>query len=125
MSLEILTILGQYRPVINTEVVIYSVPKGRRAAISLVNIMNNDAGNAIIDLAIVKGGSNDIPGVPTPAYSKILDQFTLNTGKGSNDGFPISGKGITLNEFDDIRFETNTANVVIHVYGVEVIPDKI
>jgi len=124
MSQEVLGILGQIRPAPATETVAYSVPKGKRAAISALFIFNNSGGNVIIDLSIVKGGSNDIPTNPTPIEATILNQVTLATKQGSTDANNIDGRGITLNEFDDIRLVTNTLGVVCHVYGVEVIPEK-
>jgi len=125
MAQEILKILGQARPAINTEVVPYSVPQKRRTAISKIFIFNNSGGPAIIDLSIVPGGSNDIPGVATALVNTILNQVTLATKTGNTDANNIAGSGITLDEFDDIRFETDTLGVVIHVYGVEVMPEKI
>lgn len=124
MAQEVLGILGQSRPTGGAEVVVYSVPKGRRTAISKLFIFNNSGGNAIIDLSFVKGGSNNIVGNPTPIESKLLNQVTLATKTGNNDANNVAGGGMTLNEFDDIRFETDTLGVVIHAYGVEVIPEK-
>ena len=119
-----LKILGQSRPAVATEVVVYSVPKGIRTAISRVFIFNNSVGNAIIDFSIVPNGSNDISGVPTPIQSTLLNQVTLATKTGNNDLNDLVPGGITLDEFDDIRFKTNTLGVVIHIYGVEVRPEK-
>ena len=124
MAQEVLRILGQARPAINTEVVVYSVPENRRAAISLIAVVNNGGTNAAIDLNIVPGGSNNLGGVATQPVNKILDGFTLNAGKANTEAGSLGGKGVTLNEYDDIRFETDQADVVIHVYGVEVLPEK-
>jgi len=124
MAQELLKILGQSRPAINTEVVVYSVPKGARAAISRVYIFNNSGGPAIIDLSIVPGGSNNISGNATALENTLLNQVTLATKTGNTDVTNVAGSGFTLDEFDDIRFETDTVGVVAHVYGVEVIPEK-
>lgn len=124
MSQEILRILGQARPAGGTEVVVYTVPEGLHTALSAIAIVNNGAGNVSIDLSIVKGGSGDIAGNPTLPVNKILDQFPLLAAKSNSDPGSFSGKGVTLDEYDDIRFETTSTDVVIHVYGVEVAPDK-
>jgi len=124
MSQEILGILGQKMPAINTEEVVYSVPQGRRAAISLVLVVNNNTVDALIDFAVVPGGSNDIPNNATADVNRIFKGFTILAKKGGQDAIPISGGGITLDEYDDIRFKTDKAQVVIHIYGVEVASEK-
>jgi len=124
MAREVLRILGQARPAINTEVVVYSVSDNSRCAISRIFIFNNSGGNAVIDLSIVPGGSDDIPSNPTALENTILNQVTLSTKQGNTDATNIAGGGITLDAHDDIRFETDTLGVVIHIYGVEVIPEK-
>lgn len=125
MSQEILRILGQVAPAINTEVVLYSVPDGRRTAVSLFPIFNNSVSDAIIHVAIVKGGSDDIPNNPTTLESLLISNFTLTAKKGNTEAGALQLNGITLDEFDDIRVFTDTAGVVFHLYGVEVVPDKI
>ena len=104
--------------------VVYSVPEGRQAVISRIFIMNNDAGNAIVDLSFVPGGANDIGTNATAPVNKLLDAFTLATKTGNQAANNIAGGGITLDELDDIRFKSDVADVVIHVFGVEVMPEK-
>jgi hypothetical protein len=124
MSQEVLGILGQVAPAASTEVVLYSVPQGRRAAISLMPIFNNAATDAIIQIAIVKGGSNNIIGVPSPVESKLVTNATLTAKKANTEAGAAQLKGITLDGLDDIRVMTDTLGVVFHAYGVEVLPDK-
>ena len=121
MSQEILQILGQLEPVAATETVLYTVPTGRRAAISSLKVVNNGAGNSLITISIVPGGANDIATNPTASVNTLISALSL----AQHVPFPIDIDKMTLNENDDIRVEVSVIDVVFHVYGVEVIPDKI
>lgn len=121
---EILGILAQSRPAAGVETVVYTVPKNRRAVVSRLFIFNNSGGNAIIDLSFVPGGSGNIVGNPTALENTLLNQFTLATKQGNTDANNIAGGGLTFNEYDDIRLETDVLGVVAHVFGEEIIPDE-
>jgi len=118
MPKEIIKTLGQVRPAINTEVVLYTVPENRRAIVR-VGVFNSSGSGAAIDIANVPDGFNDIPTNPTATENFIVEGVVLAT-KVALEGEHY--KGITLNENDDIRVESDQADCIFHCYGVEIEP---
>jgi len=117
MPKEIHKILGQVRPAINTETILYTVPD-KRAAIVKVTAFNEDGSAALIKVAIVPDGGADTPPA-TAAKNYVVNGFSLDPKK-ADQGTEL--KGITVNEFDQIRVESDNAVTVFHCYGVEIEP---
>ena len=118
MPKEIYKILGQERPSSTAEAVLYTVPKNR-SFIGKIIIFNHSGTASLVSVAIVPDGGAASP-PSTRAENYILEDFEIDP-KRSNSGGEL--KGITMNEFDEIRVETDTANEVgFHVYGVELEP---
>ena len=117
MAKEIYKILGQVRPAIATEEVIYTVP-AKRSAIVKVTVFNNDSSLATVKIAVVPNGGADTPPAMAPE-NYIGDTIEIDP-KRADPGAEL--KGITLDEFDQIRVESSNAITNFHVYGVELEP---
>jgi len=118
MPKEIIKILGQVRPAINTEVVLYTVPANRRAIVQ-ITVFDSSGTDANVNIAVVPDGFNDIPGNPTVPVNFLVEGVKVST-KQELAGAGVSG--ITLSENDDIRVESDQADCIFHCYGVEVEP---
>ena len=118
MPKEIYKILGQERPTDTSEKVLYTVPE-KRSAIVKVTAFNHDTGAVNISVAIVPdGGGSGAPATVPKNY--IVEDISIDPKKEASGG---ELKGITMNEFDEIRVESSVANEVsFHCYGVEIEP---
>jgi len=108
MSKRIYEILGQVDPTSATETVLYTVPKN----------FNGSGVASSIKVAVVNdGGASGSPATVAKDYR--VNGFPLGT---TYDEIDKEFKGITLNEFDEIRVEASAANNTFHCYGVEIEP---
>ena len=115
MPKRIYEILGQEAPLAATETVLYTVPSKRTA---IVKVTCFDSNGADIKVAIVPDGGKSFPPA-TSSENYLVDGFPLGTTYiESYKEF----KGITMNEFDEIRVESDKATTKFHVYGVEIEP---
>jgi len=112
MAREVIKILGQVKPGMATETDLYQVPSGRRAVISKIHAFNAASGAAIIKIAITPDNS------ATSAENYLIDSLGLAGRAGAE------WDKITMQEFNEIRVESDTGNVIFHAYGVEVLPEK-
>tara|TARA_R100001244_G_scaffold123750_1_gene93452 strand:+ start:406 stop:762 length:357 start_codon:yes stop_codon:yes gene_type:complete len=118
MPKEIYKILGQERPDSTDEDVLYTVPKNR-SFIGKIIIFNHSGSTALVSVAIVPDGGAASPPVTVPK-NYILEDFVIDPKRAASGG---ELKGITMNEFDEIRVETGTPDEVgFHVFGVELEP---
>jgi len=118
MPKEIIKILGQVRPAVNTEVVLYTVPQNRRAIVK-ITVFDSSGTDAAINIAVVPDGFNDIPTNPTLPVNFLVEGVTVST-KQELAGAGLTG--ITINENDDIRVKSDQADCIFHCYGVEIEP---
>ena len=118
MAKEIYGIRGQVKPAINNEEVLYTAPSKRSSIVKVTAFNENASSGAAIKIAIVPDGG------ATPAPATAPENYLVN-------GLPVGSKndlaggvvnGITLDEFDQIRVESDNADTVFHCYGVEIEP---
>jgi len=116
MAKEIIKILGQVYPNAATETTLYTVPVKRQCVISKLHVFVHGGVNVAIDIAIIpKGGSSPTPATATENY--YLFQFPVTA---KQEAQADSTKGITLDEFDQIRVKTDIQGAVFQLYGVEI-----
>jgi hypothetical protein len=102
-------VLGQLSPTANTLSNVYTVPSATQAVISTITVCNQTATNASYSIAISPNGEADnikhyiVRGGVVPAADAI--GITL---------------GITVDAADQIRANTNTANISFNIFGSEV-----
>lgn len=118
MPKEIYKILGQVRPTSTAEEVLYTVPKNRSAIVKIA-VFNHSGSASLVSIAVVPDGGAASPPV-TIVENYLVEDFSIDPKKEDAGG---ALRGVTINEFDQIRVETDTANEVgFHVYGVELEP---
>jgi len=117
MAKEIFKILGQVKPAAATEEVLYTVPQNRSAIVKVTGF-NENAGAAAVKLAIVPNGGQTVPPPTVPANYNV-NGLVLNAKTHTAAG---ELKGITLDEFDQIRVESDNADCVFQCFGVELEP---
>lgn len=102
-------VLGQLNPAANTLSNVYTVPAATQAVVSTITVCNQAATNASYSIAIAPAGATDnvkhyiVRGGSVPAADALA--FTL---------------GITLATTDQVRCNTNSANVSFNVFGSEI-----
>jgi len=102
-------VLGQLVPTANTLSNVYTVPAATQTVISTITVCNQTATNASYSISISPAGVTDnvkhyiVRGASVPAADALA--FTL---------------GITLGNTDQVRCNTNTANISFNVFGSEI-----
>jgi hypothetical protein len=102
-------VLGQLNPAANTLSNVYTVPAATQAVISTITVCNQTATNASYSIAVANNGAADnashyiIRGGVVPAADSI--GITL---------------GLTLDASDQIRANTNSANISFNIFGSEI-----
>ena len=102
-------VLGQLVPTANTLSNVYTVPSATQAVISTITVCNQNATNASYSISISPAGATDnvrhyiVRGATVPAADALA--FTL---------------GITLGNTDQVRCNTNSANISFNVFGSEI-----
>jgi len=102
-------VLGQLNPAANTLSNVYTVPATTQAVISTITVCNQSASNASYSISVSNNGVADnashyiIRGGVVPAADSI--GITL---------------GLTLDASDQIRANTNSANISFNIFGSEI-----
>jgi hypothetical protein len=102
-------VLGQLNPAANTLSNVYTVPAATQAVISTITVCNQLASNASYSISVSNNGVADnashyiIRGGVVPAADSI--GITL---------------GLTLDASDQIRANTNSANISFNIFGSEI-----
>jgi hypothetical protein len=102
-------VLGQLNPAANTLSNVYTVPAATQAVISTITVCNQSASNASYSISVSNNGVADnashyiIRGGVVPAADSI--GITL---------------GLTLDASDQIRANTNSANISFNIFGSEI-----
>ncbi len=117
MSKRIYEILGQVDPTSATETVLYTVPKNRTSIVKVTAFNGSGVASSIKVAVVNDGGASGSPATVAKDYR--VNGFPLGT---TYDEIDKEFKGITLNEFDEIRVEASAANNTFHCYGVEIEP---
>jgi len=106
--------------------VIYTVPENKQAAISSISLINSSDEQQEYFLGIVKEEDVDSSFV-YESTDPLITTNTISLGQtiipsrfiASKDVDEISG-GITLSSGDQIRIYSESSDLIIHVYGVEI-----
>jgi|TARA_Y100001951_G_C11188875_1_gene210268 hypothetical protein len=117
MPKRIYEILGQVDPTAATETVLYTVPSKRTAIVKVTAFNGSGVANMIKVAVVNDGGSASNPTTTSKDYR--VDGFPLGT---NYEDIDKEFKGITLNEFDQIRVEATVLGSTFHCYGVEIEP---
>ena len=102
-------VLGQLNPTANTLSNVYTVPSATQAVISTITVCNQSASNASYSISVSNNGVADnashyiIRGGVVPAADSI--GITL---------------GLTLDATDQVRCNTNSANISFNIFGSEI-----
>ena len=102
-------VLGQLNPTANTLSNVYTVPSATQAVISTITVCNQSASNATYSISVSNNGVADnashyiIRGGVVPAADSI--GITL---------------GLTLDATDQVRCNTNSANISFNIFGSEI-----
>jgi len=102
-------VLGQLNPAANTLSNVYTVPAATQAVISTITVCNQTATNASYSIAVANNGAADnashyiIRGGVVPAADSI--------------GISL---GLTLDASDQVRCNTNSANISFNIFGSEI-----
>jgi hypothetical protein len=102
-------VLGQLNPTANTLSNVYTVPSATQAVISTITVCNQSASNASYSISVSNNGVADnashyiIRGGVVPAADSI--GITL---------------GLTLDASDQVRCNTNSANISFNIFGSEI-----
>jgi len=116
MAKEIIKILGQVFPLAATETTLYTVPAKRQCVISLLHAFVSGGANTVVDVAVVpKGGLSPFPA--TVAENYYIFQLPVTA---KQEAQIATTKGLTLDEFDQIRVLTDVLGTVFQLYGVEI-----
>lgn len=103
-------ILGQVSPAANQSNTIYTVPAGRQAVTSTINICNQDLSARAFSIAIVKSGES------LSAKHYIASNIPIPV----NDSIGIT-IGATLNSNDSVVVSANSSsNLSFSVFGSEI-----
>lgn len=106
---EILQVLGQIVPSPTTLTTLYTVPALTSASVSSIIVCNQNSTSILFRLSIAVAGVAD--------NSKQYLYYDLPLD--GNDTF-IATIGISLGAADEVRVQSDTANVSFNIFGVEV-----
>lgn len=91
----------------------YTVPSATQASISSISVINNDSVSHTYSVGIVKASDTATAGIT--ATQTIIPTRTIEPGVVDE----IVG-GITLSAGDQIRTNSDSTDLTVHVYGVEI-----
>lgn len=108
---ETYKVLGQ--ALSNTsEVTVYTVPALTEASLSAIEITNTDSASHTYTISVVP--STDSGSASTNKHNIIYNKTIL-----SGETHEVKG-GVTLSSGDQVRSSSDSSEIVINVYGVEI-----
>jgi len=100
-------------PVLPTAQTQYTVPSSNQAAISAISVINNDTTSHTYSVGIVKASDTGTLGISNT--QTIIPTKTIAAGEIDE----IVG-GITLSAGDQIRTNSDSTDLTVHIYGTEI-----
>ena len=106
---DTLKVLGQAAPAANTLTTLYTVPAATQVVISSIVVCNQNGGGIKFRISVAVGGAADSP----------LQYLYFDAMLTGNNSFTFV-IGVTLTATDQVRVQTNTANVSFNLFGDQV-----
>ena len=107
-------ILSQVVTIGTDETLVYVVPDTIQASISSIKILNSGASSATYDLSFIK--AEDVAlSTFSQNFQKAITGFTILPGEINE----ING-GITLSAGDQVRINTDSNDLIVNMFGVEI-----
>lgn len=91
----------------------YTTPASTQTSISSISVINNDTVSHTYSVGIVKAADSGTAGIS--ATQTIIPTRTIEPGAVDE----IVG-GITLSAGDQIRTDSDSTDLTVHIYGVEI-----
>ena len=102
-------VLGQLNPSASTPTTVYTVPTANAAVVSSMAICNQNAGNAIISIAVCPGNT-----------AVTATQYIVNNATCASNDTIFLTLGVTLADSDTIVVESDNGDTSFNVFGSEI-----